>query len=327
MAMLKNASNGGIASLFWRGCRGWVCLIMAVLLVAPTHSTEAAGETDSEKSPRLLYNEGTQKLRDGKLQDAEVALQQAVTSQNEKVQPSALYNLGEVRYRQGAEEIKKGPNHQAVRANSQSASERGNDAIKAVDEALAGDDVQTMVSAYLRGRGSRKQLKAATEAVKRAMETYGGVLAKWQRASGDFKSTSELSPSDADAKSNADLVDRSIARLVDQRQMMAQMMDGMKKQSGDLGRKMAELKKRLPQDEGGKLSGKGNEDDDEDGDKPPKEPKPGDQEPENKSGHEIQLTPDEAAHLLDMLKLDAGRKLPLGANEQGNPKNRNVRDW
>ena len=324
--MLKNSSKGGMPDASRPSGPHWVWFIVTGLFAFAPPS-RAADETDSAKSPRLLYNAGTQKLRAGKLQDAEVALQEAVASQNEKIQPPALYNLGEVRFQQGAEELKKGPNPQAVRANSQIAAVNADGAIKAVDEALAGENLQLMVDSYLRGRGSRKELKAATEAVKKAMETYGQVLARWQRASGDFKGTSELSPADTDAKSNAELVDRAIARLVDLQQLMAQMRQGLEQQRAELGKKMAQLKMRMPGDQGEKFLGKNGDEDDDDGEKPGKEPKEGDVEPENKNGREMQMTQEEAAHLLDMLKLDGDRKLPFGTNRMVDPKKRNGRDW
>ena len=57
-----------------------------------------------------FYNDGTAKLRDGKLRDAESALQIAVASQREEVQPPALYNLGQVRFKQGMEVLKDSAN-------------------------------------------------------------------------------------------------------------------------------------------------------------------------------------------------------------------------
>ncbi len=72
-----------------------------------------------------------------------------------------------------------------------------------------------MVAAYMRGRGARKELKAATEAVQRALKVHGAVLARWERSSGDFKSALELNNTDADARQNAEVVDRCIAKLVD----------------------------------------------------------------------------------------------------------------
>src|SRR4051812_9209570 len=57
------------------------------------------------QTPRQLYNKGTQKLQEGKLREAESFLQSAVSGQNEKVQGSALYNLGHVRFKTGLEEL------------------------------------------------------------------------------------------------------------------------------------------------------------------------------------------------------------------------------
>ncbi len=286
----------------------------------------AASEGERADSPLKLYNDGTQKLTEGKLQEAEACLQGAIASQNEKIQPPALYNLGEVRFRQGAEDLKKGPQSQDTAATARRAFDSAGNAIRAADEALAGEDLQALVAAYMQGKGARKELKAATAAVKKAMETYGGVLAKWQRAAGDFKSSHELFPADEDAKKNGEVVDRYIAKLVDQQQLMMQAMAGLAKQKDDLGKKMAELKKRMPNGSGPKLTGKG-DDDDDDEDKQPPGPKDGEEEPGPKDGKEMQLSREEAARLLDMLKLDGNRKLPMGTNELGKPKDRKGRDW
>ena len=303
---------------------GLIALGWFALVASPAG---AAGERDgSVSTPRQLYNDGTRKLGEGKLQEAEACLQGAVASQNEKVQGPALYNLGETRFREGAEELKKGPKAQAAGATSQRAYDNAGSAIQAADAALAGEDVSALVSAYMQGRGARKELKAATEAVKKAMETFGSVLGKWERASGDFKSTYELSPADGDAKTNAAVVDRSIAKLVDQQQMMMQAMSGMKQQKDELGKKLAQLKQRMPEGAGDKPKGKGDDEDDDEDDKP-KGPHDGQEEPGHKDGKETFLTREEAARLLGMLKLDANRKLSLGGDEPGKPKERKGRDW
>jgi hypothetical protein len=309
---------------------GIFCGALAASLVFAPHifAAETPGELDGNTSPLKLYNDGTKRLREGKLQEAEACLQGAVASQNDHVQGPALYNLGHARFREGIVDLKKGPNQQAVTVRSKQASEGGTGAIQAADQALAGDDVDAMVQAYLRGRGARKELKGATEAVRSAMEIYGGVLAKWRRASGDFKSDFELAPRDIDAKTNADLVDQNIARLVDMQQMMMQMMQGMAQQRSELGKKLAELKKKMPKDKGDQMKGgSGDDDDDEEDGKKPKEPKDGMEEPSPKNGKEMMLTFEEAARLLDMLKLDGNRKLPYGTNEMARPKDRKGRDW
>ena len=173
-----------------------------------------ARDADRAVSPQTLYNQGTQKLGEKKLREAEVLLQTAVATQVERVQGPALYNLGHVCFQQGLEELKKGPDAQKAKSVAQQADESGQSALRAVDTALAGEDLSAMVNAYVQGRGARKELKAATEAVKQAMESKGTVLSKWQRASGDFKSAGELVPADADAGHNAELLRRGAADAV-----------------------------------------------------------------------------------------------------------------
>ncbi len=283
----------------------------------------AAGDNET---PRELYNQGTQKFRESKLREAEAALHTAVSSQNEKVQIVALYNLGHVRYEEGERELKQAKDGKASATAANQACENGGDAIQAADIALAQWDLQRIVAAYMEGRGARKELKAANEAVKRAMESYGVVLTKWQRASGDFKSAHELNPSDSDAQANASVVDRKIARLVDTQRLMMQSSQCTKKTRDGLKQKMAELKKRLPE-ELKKQCENGEEEDEDDQDKPPKEPQSGQQEAKRKEGEEKRLTPEEAARLLEMLRLDTNRKLPLGMNDTAMPKDRKRRDW
>jgi hypothetical protein len=283
----------------------------------------AVSDSETPASPQQFYNQGTQKFKEGKLREAESALQMAVISQNEKVQIPALYNLGHVRFREGLEELKGGNDAKASEAAAKKACEDGDAAIQAADLALAGWDVQAIAAAYMQGRGARKELKGATEAVKRALESYGAVLAKWQRASGDFKSAHELSRSDIDAQSNAEVVDRSIARLVDSQKLMMQSSECNKKTKEKLSQKMGELKKRLPKE----LKQQCEKGEEEDEDEPPKEPKAGQQEAKPKDGKERLLSPEEAARLLEMLRLDTNRKLPLGMNDTAQPKDRKRRDW
>jgi len=302
------------------------CAVMASVLLGSTMFAGAA-ESQPPSSPQQFYNQGTQKFREGKLREAESSLQVAVASQNEKVQIPALYNLGHVRFREGIDDLKGGPNAKASEAAANRANADAESAIQSADLALAGWDVNAIAAAYMQGRGARKELKAATEAVKLSLESYGAVLARWQRASGDFKSAHELNVSDQDAQANAEVVDRSIARLVDSQKLVMQCSQCTKKNGDSLKQKMAELKQRLPK-ELKKQCENGEEEEDEDSDKPPKEPKAGQQEPKPNDGQAKLLTPEEAARLLDMLRLDSNRKLPLGMNDTGAvPKDRKRRDW
>lgn len=285
----------------------------------------------SAMSPRQLYNNGTLKLNAGKLREAETSLQNAVASQDVRVQAPSLFNLGHTRFLEGKEELTKNPGGgDTARASAAHAYENGAGAIQAADAALAGDELDAIVGAYLRGRGARRELKDANEVVKQAMETFGSVLGKWQRARGDFKSAQELRPADSDAATNADAMDQCIAKLVDLQRMMMQSMAGMKQQRDELKKKMDALKKKMPQGMQDQMKGSGDEDEDEDGSKgkQKEEPKPGEREPKSQDGMPRVLTPDEAMRLLGMLKLDADRKLPMGMGDTAEPPaGKKGRDW
>jgi tetratricopeptide (TPR) repeat protein len=296
---------------------------LAVTLMLAGHPAQAAG-LRTPQSPREFYNEGTQRFQEGKLRDAEGALQTAVASHNEKVQPVALYNLGLVRFQQGADALKEAPKAGPAKARGDAACAQADRAIKAADAALAGNEVDAIVRAYLQGRGARKELKAATEAVRKAMEAHGAVLSRWQRSSGDFKSAAELRPSLTDARANAEIVDRHIVGLVDQQEMMQLAMACMDGKKTGLKGRMAELKKRLPD---GQQPGPGEDDEDDDDDKPLQDPKQGSQEKDNKDGKEMALTWEEAVRLLESLKLDKDRKLSMGDQDTAKPKDRKGKDW
>ena len=151
-----------------------------------------ASETASPETPREYFNAGTQQLQRGKLREAETFLERALASQSSRLQPIALYNLGHVRFGQGIDELKKGPAAKPTVARARTAAQQTDEAIRMADDALAGNDVQKMVAAYMRGRGARKEFKAATQVVQRALQTHGATLARWQRSWGDFKSALEL---------------------------------------------------------------------------------------------------------------------------------------
>ncbi len=258
---------GSKSSLVARISAQIACVALALFALAPAASNDpppapianatSASDSDASLSPRQLYNDGTRKLRDGKLREAETCFQSAVASQDERVQPVALYNLGQVRYREGEIELTNAPNAKSLEMTARRVFEMGGSAIRAADDALAGDDTQKIVAAYLQGRGARRELKAAMEAVKNAMKQYGSVLAKWQRSSGDFKSAFELRPVDTEANKNGDVVDRRIAALIDQQQQMLAAMAAMAQQSQSL--QLKEMRDRLrkeQQDKNGSEGGK-----------------------------------------------------------------------
>jgi len=285
-------------------------------------SAFSAPETAPPESPRELFNAGTRQLGAGKLREAEASLEIALASQNQRLQPPALYNLGLVRFGQGAEELKKGPAARPTVARGQRATERADDALRQAEGALASNDVARMVAAYVRGRGARKELKAATDAVQRALRTHGATLTKWERSLGDFRSTLELDGTDADARANSELVDRCIAKLVDSIRELQQCSNGMCEKNQQLADALKKLKGRIP-DPDMPPGAAGEEEEEEQ----PQGPQANQREGPSKNGQEMTLSQEQALWLLDGYRLDHERRLPMGETTPAQPKERSRPTW
>ena len=276
-------------------------------------------------SAREAYNLGVVRLEKGDLAGAESLLRSAAASNQEAVQPSAVYNLGIVRFEQGKDELKKGQDVRQVTRRGEAGAVAADGALQQGFDALARSNLDALVAAYRRGRGVRKELKAVVSALQEAIERHGAAMARWQRSSGDFRSTVELSgeTGSADATHNADVVDRHIARLADtlrQLQMMAQAL-GEKQQQ--LEQMLAQMKGMLP----GEPPGKGPGEEEEDEEKNPKGPQEGQEESRAQRDEQKPLTPEAAARLLEAFQLDRSRSLPMGADKTGQPKDPNRRNW
>lgn len=293
---------------------------LALYSVRAIPPAATAPEPPPPSTPREFFNAGTQKLRQGKLKEAESFFESALASQIDRLQPPALYNLGHVRFGQGVEELKKGPAAGPTLANGHDAAGLADEVNREADEALQSDDVSKMVTAYLHGRGVRRELRAATKAVKRAMETHGTTLSKWQRSSGDFKSTVQLNRTDKDAEQNAETVDRCIAKLVDTLRELEQMAAALGNKGNELKQKMNALKGRIPAPE----MPPGAPGDDEEDEDMPQGPKEEQKEGPTKEGEEMALSPEQAAWLLEGFQLDSERRLPMGQRNTAdtNPKTR-----
>ena len=297
------------------GLRSW---LLSLFLTLPALAVPDAAPPSS---PREHFNAGTRQLNAGKLREAEASLETALTSQDQRLQPPALYNLGLVRFAQGAEELKKGPAAKPTVTRGQSATQQGDEALRQAEGALASDDMLKMVAAYMRGRGARKELKGATEAVQRALKAHGSTLARWERSSGDLKSTLELNSADSDARYNAEIVDRCIAKLVDSIQELQQCSNGSCNKKNQLSDALKKLKGRIPNPN--MPPGEAGEEEEEEQDQ---KPQPGQQEGPSKDGQETTLSPEQAAWLLDSYRLDSERRLPMGETPS-QPKERSRPTW
>lgn len=297
----------------------WVSLPLGAAAAAPAAAPQSAPPTTT----RDFYNAGTRELREGKLREAEASLETALSGQNPRLQPPALYNLGHVRFGLGLEELKKGPAAKPTAARGRAAAQTAEEATREADEALANDDVQKMVASYMRGKGARRELKAATKAVKQALQSHGAALLKWQRSSGDFKSTVELNRPDIEAQQNADTVDSYIAKLVDSLKELQQVAGAMGGKSDELNEKLKQLKGRIPAAD----MPPGAAGDDEEDEEMPEGQRQGQKEGMGKEGEAMTLSPEQAGWLLKGFKLDSEHRLPMGQESTAPPRDKSGRTW
>ena len=218
----------------------------------------------------------------------------------------------------------------ATRPQSRAATADGAGAIQQATAALAGNDVQQMVDAYLAGRGVRKELRAAAKAVRRAMEQHGKTLIKWRRSLDDFKSVAELNPADTNAVHNAEVVEQAIAKLVDSLRELQQSAAPLGGKQSQLNELLQKLKGKIPAPNmpPGASGGKDDEEGD-DGKLPTPESLTG-QEEADKSGNgqemTLKISAEQAGQLMNSIQPD-GKQLPMGQGEPGQPKNRSGRIW
>jgi hypothetical protein len=316
----------------------WMFVLCLSLCPVALGSTNDATTTDKFVSPppgahgtaREFFNAGTERLLAGKWDDAEELLGSSLARQDERVQPVALFNLGHARFAQGVAELKKSPGGAATIKRGVDAAAGGADAIQRAAAALAGDDVPQMVDAYLAGRGARKEMREATKAVLRAMETYGKTLTKWRRALNDFKSAAELNPADTNAMRNAETVEQAIAKLVDSLHEMQQVATKLGGKKSELDKLMKQLKGKIPApDMPPGASGGDEEEEGDDGKLPSPESLAGLEETDKGGGGQemgFKISPELAGQLMNSLQPD-GKQLPMGQGEPGMPKNHSGRTW
>jgi tetratricopeptide (TPR) repeat protein len=297
--------------------------------LAPAMNARAAGETNAAApaTARDAYNAGTKLLAAKKFPDAERMFQAALASQDEQVQPAALYNLGHARFAGGMQLLRQGPDAQKASAQASAALAESDQAIHQAESALAQNNLNNMIDAYLEGRGARHDLREAEKAVSAAMETYGKTLDQWWHASGDFKGAAELHPGDTNAVRNAQIVDQGIAKLVDSVRKMQEMMGAMGQKKQDLGKLLSKLKGQIPAPNA--PPGLAGDDDDEDNPGLTPDSLTGQKEGANHEGNQMQLSlsPDQANQILNGLSLDGTRRLAMSDKEGTPPKNRNGRNW
>jgi len=298
-------------------------LLLLTVMAGSSQLSAADGANAEPKSAREFFNAGTRALGGKNFPAAEKWLASALATQNEKIQPRALYNLGQVRFEDGRDALKKGPAATAAVERGKTAAALAGQMLPSGQAALAENDLKKMIAAYQAGQGLRKELTAARAAVRKAMEVYGGTLRKWRLAADDFRSAAELNPAATNAQRNAEIVEQHIAKLVDSLREMQEMEGQLAGRRQQLKNMLSELKGRMSKEN----APPGAEGDEED------EPDPGSMqgqmEPPPKDGSEMEtaVSPEMAGQLLDSLAPSGTRRLPMADQKTSQSKEKKGRTW
>jgi tetratricopeptide (TPR) repeat protein len=271
-----------------------------------------------------FYNAGTELLEAKKFAEAEKMFESALAAQEERVQAPALYNLGEARFADGADRLKKGPDAQKTDAQGNGALAAGGKAVNTMQSALATPDMQRMVAAYLEGRGARRQVREAEKAVQAAMESYGATLNDWRDSAENFNSAVELNPAGTNAAQNALIVERQLAALVDRMRRMQGAAASLGNQKRQLDQLLGKLRGQIP---GSAVQPGGEGDDDEEGLQP--ESLAGQKEGASREGNEMQMSisPDLARQILNSLAIDGAKRLSINQQQGAPPGPKTGRNW
>ncbi|HXA43884.1 MAG TPA: hypothetical protein VNZ25_00135 [Candidatus Angelobacter sp.] len=304
-------------------------LMLAVAFRAPaSDGTNAPAPVPAPEpvSARDFYNAGTRLLATKQFADAEKMFESSLAAQDDRLQPPAMYNLGHTRFADGVDLLKKGPDAEKISARGRAALAEGDHAIDRAESALAENQMNSMINAYIEGRGVRHDLREAEKALQGAMDTYGKTMQKWQRSVDDFKGAAELNPADTNATENAEKVERALAKLVDSLRQMEGLMGQMDQKRQDLGKALSKLKGRIPAPNAPPGPG-GEDEDDEKGIMP--DALAGQKEGPSQQGDqmEMQLTPEQAGQILDGLSLDGSRRLSMSDQQGKPPGDRKGRNW
>lgn len=274
----------------------------------------------TKASARQHYNTGTAEMKAGKLREAETAFSQAVKTNEEQVQPPALYNLGHVRFQQGKETLKGQGSNQQLLDDAKAATVMAEEALRQGGKALEQDEIQKLIQAYEQGRMARKELRNSDQELDRTLKLYASVIERWRRSIGDFESSSELVSGNPDALFNAEVVERHLKELLKIKkklEMEAECVGGKRKELKEL---MGKLKGKIPKEMQRQSDDEEEDEDEEDG----KGPTPG-QPQEQRLGTEREITPEMADWLKESMK-----QRKMSVDEPGEPKqrkNRKGRDW
>jgi len=133
-----------------------------------------------------------------------------------------------------------------------------------------------------------------------------------------------LRAADRDAAFNAEVVQRHIDELLKNLKELEQQKQQLGQSRADLKKKLKELRDKIPK--GMLRPGEGEEDEEEEEEEQPK-PESGWRDQAGREGDQRGITPEMAQQILEALRLNGDRKLPLGGDEKARPRDRKGKDW
>ncbi len=276
---------------------------LAILLFAASPALAAVPDA------RLSYNEGVVRLGKGELRDAELALRRAAGGESDAVQPLALYNLGHVRFRQGEETLKGEGSRQQLLDSSTAAVTVAEEAIRNGSRALESDALQEIIAAYMDARAARKELRFSRDETSRTLGLIGSALERWRRSVGDFHSSLELDAANADAKVNAEIVERKIEELLKFKKQVEQQSEQVAEEREKMKEMMKKMRGKIPKE----MQRESDEEEDDDDEERKDEPKPGEKQ-QQRLGSDREVSPEMARWLKETMKR---RTMSLGTKEEG----------
>ena len=299
----------------------------AILLLALCSTAPALAVT---QGARESYNEGVSRLGKGELRDAEMSLRRAAGAEVESVQPLALYNLGHVRFRQGEETLKGEGSRQQLLDSSTAAVTVAEEAIRNGGRALESDALKEIIAAYMNARAAQKDLRISRDETSRTLGLIGSALERWRRSVGDFHSALELDAANADAKANAQTVERKIEELLKFKKQIEQQSEQVSEEREKIKDIKKKLRGKIPKD----MQRESDDEEDDDEDKDEKgDPKIGEKQ-QQRLGSDREVSPDMARWLKETMKR---RTMSLGTKQEGEgfkpteeqrrPSQRKGRDW